>query len=140
MTQFSGDRDLVVQARDRLDEWTRQARTAAYDDLFAGDDPILDPGEIQLLDAVDSALERRGGDGLWGTDQYGIHSAGSGEAALGVVCVYHPQIKADTVLRGDDGMDDETELRLDDALWQYGERVAALIEDHLDSFLAEQRD
>lgn len=41
------------------------------------------------LDALDSELERRGGDGVWGTDECGIHTAGtlSADTSLGVVCV-----------------------------------------------------
>jgi hypothetical protein len=95
------------------------------------------PEEVQLLDALDSELERQGGDGVWGTDQYGIHTAGtsSSDTALGVVCVYHLQITKDSVLRGADDLDDETEERLNAALWRYSERVAALIEDELDEFI-----
>jgi len=37
----------------------------AYVELFDGDDPSL-PEEMQLLDALDSELERQGGDGVWG--------------------------------------------------------------------------
>lgn len=81
---------------------------------FEGDDPILSPEGVQLLDALDSELERQGGDEVWGTDQYGIHTAGtsSSDTSLGVVRVYHPRITSDTVLRGGDGLDDETEERL----------------------------
>jgi hypothetical protein len=109
----------------------------AYAELFEGDDPILSPKEVQLLDALDSELEREGGDGVWGTDQYGIHTAGtsSSDTSLGVVCVYHPQISKDSVLRGPDDLDDETEERLNAALWRYSERAATLIEEALDEFI-----
>ena len=78
-----------------------------------------------------------GGDGVWGTDQYGIHTAGpsSSDTSLGVVCVYHPQITEDSVLRSRDGIDDETEARLNAALWTYSERVATLIEEEPDEFV-----
>ena len=55
--------------------------------------------------------------------------------SLGVVCVYHPQTTKDSVLRGGDELDDETEERLNAALWQYNERVATLIEAELDEFV-----
>ena len=137
MAEFPDERQLVVRARSQLDEWTRSARTEAYAELFEGDDSILSPEEVQLLDALDSELERQGGDGVWGTDQYGIHTAGTTSAniALGVVCVYHPQITTDSVLRGADDLDDETEERLNVALWQYSERVATLVEAKLDEFV-----
>ncbi|ELZ85374.1 hypothetical protein C454_00605 [Haloferax gibbonsii ATCC 33959] len=108
----------------------------AYTELFEGDDPILSLEEVQLLDALDSELEREGGDGVWGTDQYGIHTAGtsSSDTSLGVVCVYHPQITKDSVLRGADDLDDEAEERLNAALWRYSERVATLIEEKLHEF------
>ncbi|ELZ63400.1 hypothetical protein C457_19203 [Haloferax prahovense DSM 18310] len=108
----------------------------AYTELFEGDDPILSLEEVQLLDALDSELEREGGDGVWGTDQYGIHTAGtsSSDSSLGVVCVYHPQITKDSVLRGADDLDDEAEERLNAALWRYSERVATLIEEALGEF------
>jgi len=110
-------------------------------ELFEGDDPLLTEAEIQLLDALDSELERRGGEGVWGTDRYGIHTAGtaSSTTSLGVVCVYHPQITKDSVLRGADELDDETEERLNAALWQYSERVSTLIEEALDEFVRRAR-
>jgi hypothetical protein len=137
MAEFPDERQLVLQARSQLDQWTRNARMEAYTDLFEGDDPLLSTEEMRLLDALDSELEREGGDGVWGTDQYGIHSAGtsSSETALGVVCVYHPQITKDSVLRGADDLDDETEERLNAALWRYSQRVATLIEAELDDFV-----
>lgn len=137
MVELPDERQLVVQARSHLQQWTNSARTEAYNELFEGDEPILTAEEVQRLDALDSALERRGGDGLWGTDQYGIHTAdGTGsDTSLGVVCVYHPQITEDSVLRGGDGLDDATEERLNAALWRYSERVATLIEQKLDKFI-----
>ncbi|RBI62136.1 hypothetical protein DMJ13_09630 [halophilic archaeon] len=137
MAEFPDERQLVVRARSQLDQWTSSARIEAYAELFEGDDSILSPEEVQLLDALDSELERRGGDGVWGTDRYGIHTAGpsGSDTSLGVVCVYHPQITSDSVLRGRDSLDDETEERLNAALWQYSERVATLIEEELDEFV-----
>lgn len=137
MVESPDERQLLVRARSQLDEWTRSARTEAYAELFEDDDSILSPEEVQLLDALDSELERRGGDGVWGTDQYGIHTAGttSAETSLGVVCVYHPQITRDSVLRGADDLDDETEELLNAALWQYSERVATLVEAKLEEFV-----
>ena len=142
MAEFPDERQLVVRARSNLDRWTRSARSEAYAELFEGDDPILSPEEVHLLDALDSELERRGGDGVWGTDRYGIHTAGTGSpgTSLGVVCVYHPQITQDSVLRGGDDLDDETEERLNAALWRYSERVAALIEDELEEFIRRTRE
>jgi len=136
MAEFPDERQLVLRARSQLDEWTKNARMEAYAELFEGDNPLLSPEEVQLLDALDSELEREGGDGVWGTDQYGIHTAGtsSSDTSLGVVCVYHPQITKDSVLRGADDLDDETEERLNAALWQYSERVATLIEERFREF------
>lgn len=136
MVAHPDERHLVVRAQSHLERWTNSARTNAYRELFEGDEPILTAEEVQLLDAFDSALEREGGDGVWGTDQYGIHTGGAtgSDAALGVVCVYHPQITEDTVLRGE-GLDDETEERLNAALWRYSERVATLIEEELQKFI-----
>lgn len=139
MAEFADERQLVLRARSHLAQWTRSARTVAYAELFEGDEPILTEEEVRLLDALDSELERQGGDGVWGTDQYGIHTAGtsSSETSLGVVCVYHPQITKDSVLRGRDELGDETEERLNAALWRYSERVAALIEEELDEFIGQ---
>lgn len=137
MAEFPDERQLVLRARSQLDQWTKRARMEAYTELFEGDDPILSSEGVQLLDALDSELEREGGDGVWGTDQYGIHTAGtsSSDTSLGVVCVYHPQITKDSVLQGDDGIDDEAEERLNAALWKYSERIATLIEEELDEFI-----
>lgn len=137
MAEFPDERELVVRARAHMDEWTRNARMEAYAELFEGDEPVVSPEDVRLLDALDSELERQGGDGVWGSDQYGIHTAGtsSSDTSLGVVCVYHPQITSDSVLRGTDELDDETEERLNAALWTYSERVARLIEEELDEFV-----
>lgn len=137
MSELPDGRQLVLQARSQLEEWTTSARRQAYADLFEGESPLLTPEEVRLLDSLDSAMERQGGDGVWGTDQYGIHTAGpsGSNSSLGVVCVYHPQITSDSVLRGDDGIDDETEERLNAALWRYSERVATLLDERLDEFV-----
>jgi hypothetical protein len=137
MIELPDERQLVLRARSRLPEWTSAARSQAYAELFEGESAVLTPEEVRLLDAADSALERAGGDGVWGTDQYGIHTGGPAGTArsLGVVCVYHPQLTSDSVLRGVDGLDDETEERLNAALWRYSERVATLVGERLDAFL-----
>jgi hypothetical protein len=137
MVDFPDERQLVLEVRSQLDRWTNSARTEAYAELFEGDDPLLTDEELRILDAVDSEMERRGGDGVWGTDQYGIHTGGpSGSAtSLGVVCVYHPQLTGESVLRGADELDDATEERLNAALWRYSERVATLIEAKLDEYV-----
>ncbi|WP_277554348.1 DUF7539 family protein [Halobaculum limi] len=131
------DRQLVHEVRSQLDGWTTSARSEAYTELFEGDDPILSTEELRLLDAVDSLLERHGGDGVWGTDQYGVHADSSGPASdsLGIVCVYHPQVTRDSVLRGVDDLDDRTEERINAALWTYAERVTDIIERELDEYL-----
>lgn len=137
MVELPDERQIVLRARSRLQEWTSDARRQAYTEMFEGESPVLSPEELRLLDAVDSAMERAGGDGVWGTDQYGIHTGGpTGTArSLGVVCVYHPQLTSDSVLRGIDELDDETEERLNAALWRYSERVATLLGERLDAFL-----
>lgn len=119
--------------------WTSAARRQAYEELFVGEDRILSSDDVRVLEAVDSELERQGGDGVWGTDEYGIHSTGpsSGEHSLGVVCVFHPQSTSDSALQGQDELDDGTEERLNVALWQYSERVAALIETRIEKFCRE---
>ncbi|WP_425556772.1 DUF7539 family protein [Haladaptatus pallidirubidus] len=113
------------------------ARIQAYGELFEGNAPILSSEELQRLDALDSAMERQGGDGVWGIDQYGIHTAGAtgSDSSIEIVCVYHPQVTKDSVLQGNDGIDDETEERLNAVLWQYSKRIAALIEERLDEFI-----
>ncbi len=137
MVELSDERQLIVRAESKLQQWTNRARMEAYSELFESEEPILTVEELQLLDALDSALERQGGDGVWGTDQYGLHTGS--ERPLGVVCVYHPQITEDSVLSGEDGIDDETEERLNAALWRYSERVATLIEAELDEFVRQSR-
>ncbi|MXR41736.1 hypothetical protein GRX01_10355 [Halobaculum sp. WSA2] len=137
MADSNSRRQLVHEVRSQLDGWVDRARVEAYTELFEGDDPILPEEELRLLDTIDSQLERHGDDGVWGTDQYGIHSADGGRStdALGVVCVYHPQVTSDSVLRGIDDLDDETEERINAALWTYAQRVTELVEERLDEYL-----
>lgn len=137
MAEFPDERELVLRARSHLEQWTNRARTQAYTDLFEGDTPLLTLKELQLLDTLDSAMERHGDDGVWGTDQYGIHTAGttSSDRSVGIVCVYHPQITSDSILQGSGDLDDETEERFNAALWRYSERVATFIEEELEEFV-----
>lgn len=137
MAELPDERQLILEARGHLERWTNSARMAAFEELFEGDEPILSAEDRQLLDALDSALERQGGDGIWGTDEYGIVTAGDTkrDTKLGVVCVFHPQITTDSVLRGADELDDEAEERLNAALWTYSERVATHIERELDAYV-----
>lgn len=137
MATTPDERQLVLAVQSRLPSWTDDARTAAYADLFEGDDPLLSDEDLRLVDAVDSAMERNGGEGVWGTDRYGVHTGSPGDGSLRIVCVYHPRIASDSVLRGTDDLDDETERRLDEALWRYSERVATLLGDELDAYLGE---
>lgn len=67
ITDLPDERLLVLRERSQL-QWTGNARIAASAELFEGDDPILSPGEVLLLDALDSKLERGDGDSVWGTD------------------------------------------------------------------------
>ncbi|WP_338739205.1 DUF7539 family protein [Haloplanus salilacus] len=135
MTDRSDERQLVLEVQSQLPSWTDDARTAAYADLFEGDDPLLTDEDLRLLDAVDSAMERNGGDGVWGTDRYGVHTGSPTDGSLDIVCVYHPRIASDSVLRDVDALDDETERRIDEALWRYSERVATLLGEKLDDYL-----
>ncbi|NUE02682.1 hypothetical protein HUB97_09300 [Halorubraceae archaeon YAN] len=137
MAELPPDRQLILEVRSELDQWTTRARNEAYDELFAGESPILSVDDQQLLDAVDSALERQGGDGVWGTDQYGIYSTDDTDTDLpiAVVCVYHAQITSDSVLRGFDAIDDDVEERINGALWTYCERVSALIGLELEEYV-----
>lgn len=142
MADMPDERQLVMQARSRLDQWVSRARREAYAELFEGDSPSLTDEELQLLDEIDSEMAREGAAGVWGADQYGIHVGGStpSQDSIGVVCVYHPQITSDSVFRGADEIDDEQEERLNKALWEYCERIVALVEEQLDEFIRSMRE
>ena len=139
MVDFPDERRTVLAVRSRLDDWTTGARAEAYAELFGGEASALTAEELRTLDAVDSANERGGGDGIWGADRYGVHTGapGGADGSIGIVCVHHPQITDDTVPDGGavDGVDDETRERLNAALWRYSERVATLIGEELDTYL-----
>lgn len=134
MAPTERERALVRRARERLDEWTYDARERAYAALFEGPDAALAAGELQLLDRIDSELTRRTGTGLWGADEYGIAAAGvfDGEGPR-VVCVYHPEIPEEGY-PGEESLGDAPRRDLNDALWAYAERVAAYLQDDLDEF------
>ncbi|MFB6166186.1 MAG: hypothetical protein ABEJ31_13580 [Haloarculaceae archaeon] len=137
MTPSPADRQLVRAARERLDGWVANARADAYDDLFDGPDARLTDAELALTDRVDSELSRRDEGGLWGADRYGVLAHTAIEAADGplVVCTYHPQLPEG--YGGPDGLDDETEERINAALWDYCERVAELAQGDLEGFVDE---
>ena len=144
MSAPTTDRQDVRRARRQLDEWLYDARSQAFDDLFCGDDARLGGEELALLDRIDSAMNRQGREGVWGTDQYGI-LAGSTVAEEGgprVIPVYHPEVPEDFAYLGvevADPIDDATEERLNDALWDYAELVAVYAQEDLDAFLERER-
>lgn len=117
------DRDRLRDARQKLEEWIAVAREDAYEDVFEGSEAEVDEADLRTLDRLDSELSRNG-DGIWGTDTYGVVAGGTREGASRprVVCTYHPQIpEAEPFARN---VDDATTDRLNDALWTYCERVA----------------
>lgn len=137
MAEFENERRAVRRAREQLEEWVYGARSRAYEEFFEGPEARLTTEEIALLDRIDSQLARENRGGLWGTDEYGVLASGSvsDRDAPFVVCVYHPEIPEDYVHRGAGGIDDATEERLNDALWDYCERVASYIQEELEAYL-----
>ncbi|MFD1647874.1 DUF7539 family protein [Haloarchaeobius litoreus] len=129
------DRETVRRARERLPEWTYEARDQAYTELFEGPDAALTDAELGELDRIDSDLTRRGEPGIWGADEYGIvHDGGVEPGELGVVCTYHPEIPYEG-FRGEESLDEASREQYNDVLWTYCERVATYIQTDLDAFL-----
>lgn len=139
MVSSNAERETIRRARERLDEWTFGARDRAYAELFEGEGAALTDNELGLVDRIDSDLTRQGGAGLWGADQYGIVVGGAVEATEPrVVCTYHPEIPYEG-FRGEESLSEATREELNDVIWDYCERVTALIQDELDAFLRESR-
>jgi hypothetical protein len=135
MAPVTASREDVRRARERLDSWTFDARDRAYSELFEGPDSALTDEELRMLDRVDSSLTRQEGDGLWGADEYGIVTGGAGgREQPRVVCTYHPEIPYEAV-RGEGSLDESTREEFNDVLWDYAERVAAILQADLDAFL-----
>lgn len=136
MVEFPHERALLEAVRSRLDEWVFEARERAYEDLFEGPDPRLSESELRQLDALDSRLTREEGRGLWGEDSYGIVQTGTmdEESTPQVVCTNHPQIPAFNY-PGEDSIDEATRTALNEALWEYGERVVDYVQHDLEEFV-----
>jgi hypothetical protein len=131
--------ERVRRARQRLEDWKFDARDRAYSELFEGADAALTDEELHLLDRIDSDMARRGGSGLWGADEYGIVGTGVLEAEEPrVVCTYHPEIPYEG-FRGEESLSEPTREEFNDVLWDYCERVAAIIQEELDAFLGRTR-
>lgn len=128
----------VREAREHLDEWVFEARDRAYDELFEGEDAVLDDEDVARLDWIDSRLSREEGRGLWGADEYAVLPASEPDledANVQVVCTYHPQVP-EYAVRGESAIDDDTRERYNRALWDYAERVARLVEERMEAYLA----
>lgn len=141
MDEFDNERDLVRAARDRLDEWLYVAREEAYRELFEGDEAALSEEELRRLDRLDSAASRETGDGIWGSDSYGIvhASAADEEDVPQVVCTYHPQLPQ-AGYGNLTGLDDDLRERFNEALWEYCERVAELVQEEVAEFYWSTKD
>jgi len=91
---------------------------------------------MQLLDALDSELERQGGDGVWGPISTEFTRRGPR------VRIPHSGWSASTIHRSpqipssaEGTTSTTTEERLNAALWKYSEHVATLIETQLNEFV-----
>jgi len=133
------ERARIRNARGRLDAWKYDARDRAYAELFEGPDAVLDDDDLLLLDLIDSDLTRRGRGGLWDADEYGVIVSGAFETREPrVVCTYHPEIPVDG-FRGEGRLSETERDDLNDVLWDYAERVAAIVQEDLDAFLRSSR-
>jgi hypothetical protein len=56
------------------------------------------------------------------------------ESTPHVVCTYHPQIPA-YVNRGEAPLEEERRGRLNDAMWEYCQRVVELVQKRLEEFV-----
>ncbi|MFB6171197.1 MAG: hypothetical protein ABEJ23_01600 [Haloarculaceae archaeon] len=136
MPTFQNASELLEAVRERLDGWVAAAREQAYADCFEGPDALLTDEEVVLLDRIDSRLGRERGEGLWGADEYRIVPAGTleEESAPRVVCTYHPRVP-EYVNRSVAPLDEATRERLDDALWEYAQRVVELTQADVEAFV-----
>lgn len=136
MAQFEDGRALLRGLQDRFDDWVSGARVEAYEELFEGSDAVLTGAELRQLDRIDSRLSRERGEGVWGTDEYGVVAARviDEESAPPVVCTYYPRVP-EYGLRGASPIDDELHDDLDEALWNYAERVVELVQEDVDEFV-----
>ena len=136
MPAFETERDLLRAVRDRLDGWIAEARREAYEELFEGPDPILSEKELLLLDRLDSRLSREEGRGLWGADEYAVIETGTldEEDTPRVVCTTQPQVP-EYGYPGDETVDDTMRAALNDALWEFSQRVVELAQQRLEEFV-----
>jgi len=133
MSTSDTQRETLRRARDHLEEWVVAARDQAYRDLFEGPDAALDEADLALLDRIDSDLTRQGDPGLWGADEYAIVDTGGGPR---VRCTTHPEIPGEGY-RGRGSLSESTRSTCNDRLWEYCERVATLLQEDLEAFLAD---
>ncbi|WIV66720.1 DUF7539 family protein [Natrialbaceae archaeon AArc-T1-2] len=136
MPTYETERDLLNAVRERLDGWLYRARADAFAELFEDEDALLSADELRVLDRIDSELSRERGRGVWDTDEYGIVSTGtmSGETPPRVVCTTHPRLP-EQGHPGDERLDEETRRKLNDALWQYSQRVVERTQQELEEFV-----
>ncbi|KAB1192405.1 hypothetical protein GJR96_02685 [Haloferax sp. MBLA0076] len=131
---MEADRQLLQQARKRLDGWIYTARDRTYRELFTGDDAVVTDEERQLLDTVDEELASDGGDGIWGVDEYDIVMGHPKNHPLSVVCTRHPQIPAEWS-RGEESLSEPEREQFNDLLWDYCEHVRRHVQDEVNEFV-----
>ncbi|KAB1186679.1 MULTISPECIES: hypothetical protein [Haloferax] len=131
---MEADRQLLQQARTKLDGWIYTARDRTYRELFAGDDAVVTAEERQLLDHIDEELATDGNGGLWGTDEYDIVMGHPKNHPLSVVCTHHPQIPVEWS-RGEESLTEPEREQFNDLLWDYSERVRRYVQDEVNEFV-----
>ena len=105
-------------------------------EYFGGLDPLLSEAELNVLDRLDSELSREQGEGLWGTDEYGIVTAVPLEEASTSHAVgpYHSYIQ-ENVQDEIAPIDDPLRKKFNDVLWKYSERVVGIVQQRVEGFV-----
>lgn len=123
--------ERVEEAEDKLEDWIRSAVEEAQQEVFQGEDAVLDDDELRELTRIDEEMKRSGEGSLWGDVEYQIHRSDDGESvALDTFGV--PRVPEDV------DVDDALRERLNDALSDYGVELSERVESQFESWLDEQ--
>ncbi len=123
--------DRVEEAEDLLEDWIRTAVEEAQEEVFKGDDAVLEDEELGELSRIDREMKESGEGSLWGDVEYQIYRAedAAGEDSVALDTFGVPRIPEDA------DVDDGLRERLNDALSEYGVELSERVEDQFEDWV-----
>lgn len=122
--------ERVEAAEGKLEDWIRNAVEEAQEEVFQGENAVLDEDELEQLARIDEQMKQSGEGSLWDGVEYQIHRVEDEEGESVALDTFGvPRLPEDV------DVDDRLRRRLNDALSEYGVELSERVESQFESWL-----